>query len=63
VQVFQKSLETTPVAAKPLLLVTELVVNATSMRVPAFNVMVQAKNIAAKSSWRHLKLRIIRPFD
>src|SRR5580700_10241256 len=60
-QVFQKSLAVTPVAANPFFSVAEALVKATSMRVPAFDLTTPTVKHAAKSTWRNLKARIIRP--
>src|ERR1017187_9973734 len=59
-QLFQTSLVVTPVAANPVLLVTEASVKATSIRLPAFDEMIPARKAAVKL--RLLKLRIIRSF-
>jgi hypothetical protein len=45
----------TPVAAKPVLLVTEAPVKATSMRVPALDVMAAARKTATINRLRQLK--------
>jgi hypothetical protein len=47
-QVFQKSLAVSPVAAKPVLLVAEASVKATSMRVPAFDAVASVRTTAAR---------------